>query len=162
MPAENISAEPDGFSECSHLRPSVFRQPHNVQHQLRDGRRITRSNSCGIPAKRFPRTSRIVENRRVRYKIGRPRPPGCPTSELTVVLIACLLPTGVCSSFARLCREGIGFSGRLMPAGHLLFYLRFAGGFLALPRHSPQAAFGLGTLLGSSLRLGHSCNRRCR
>ena len=26
-------------------------------------------------------------------------------------------------------------------AGHLLFYLRFAGGFLTLPRQSPQAAF---------------------
>ena len=160
MPAENISAEPDGFSECSHLRPSVFRQPHNVQHQLRDGRRITRSNSRSIPAKRFPRTSRIVENRRVRYKIGCPRPPGCPTSELTVVLIACLSPTGVCFSLPA---HAAGHRLLRTPStGRLLFYLRFAGGFLALPRHSPQTASGLGTPLGSSLRLGHSCNRRCR
>ena len=30
--------------------------------------------------------------------------------------------------------RGTGCSGRLMPAGHLLFYLRFAGGFLAKGR----------------------------
>ena len=39
--------------------------------------------------------------------------------------------------FARSCREGTGGAVRLMPAGHLLFYLRFADGFLALPSHSP-------------------------
>ena len=33
----------------------------------------------------------------------------------------CLSPTGVCSFFVRSCRGGTGFSGRLMPAGHLLF-----------------------------------------
>ena len=55
--------------------------------------------------------------------------------------------------------RGTGCVGRLMPAGHLLFYLRFAGGFLAKVRKRP---LGLGTLFGSSWRLGHSCNRRCR
>ena len=33
----------------------------------------------------------------------------------------CFSPTGVYLFFARSCREGTGFSGRLMPAGHLLF-----------------------------------------
>ena len=33
--------------------------------------------------------------------------------------------------------ERLFFLRPLMPQGHLLFYLRFACGFLALPRHSP-------------------------
>ena len=41
--------------------------------------------------------------------------------KLTVGLIVCLSPTGVCSFFARSCRGGTCFSIRLMPAGHLLF-----------------------------------------
>ena len=52
--------------------------------------------------------------------------------------------------FARSYREGICFSGRLKPARHLLFYLQFAGGFLAVALRNPQTASGLGTLPGSS------------
>ena len=59
----------------------------------------------------------------------------------------------------------LSFLHPFMPRGHLLFYtphaggtlsccLRVAYGFLAKVRKRP---LGLGTLLGSSLRLGHSC-----
>ena len=49
----------------------------------------------------------------------------------TVGLIILSVADGRLFFFVRSYRGGTGFFGRLMPARHLLFYLRFAGGFLA-------------------------------
>ena len=62
----------------------------------------------------------------------------------------CFSPTGVYLFFARSCREGTGFSGRLMPAGHLLFYLRFPPCASAI-RASPMA---LGCCVGCTTKKG--------